>query len=129
MAHKRYTISTKLNEHDNTELSRLAERENISVSAIMKLCSDALLSGDIELEKGELKMCTPPHENSVSELSDEDFRENMRYKELRFDKLLSAFERKKYPDEAIRSSVEQIIGSVLDGPDYSSRRSNYDWGC
>lgn len=129
MAHKRYTISTKLNEHDNTELSRLAERENISVSAIMKLCSDALLSGDIELEKGELKMCTPPHEDCVSELSDEDFQESMRYKELRFDKLLSAFERKGYPDEAIRRAVDQIISSVLDGPKYSARRSGNDWGC
>lgn len=126
MAHKRYTISTKLNEHDNTELSRLAEREKISVSAIMKLCSDALLSGDIELEKGELKMCTPPHEDCVP---DEEHEADIRYRELRFDRLLSAFEGKGYPDEAIRMSVEQIISSVLDGPKYSARKSGNDWGC
>lgn len=126
MVHKRYTISTKISEGENEALMKLAERDNISISGILKLCSDALIRGEIKLKNGELKMCTPPHEDCVS---DDDHEADIRYKELRFDRLLSAFERKGYPDEAIRRSVDQIISSVLDGPKYSARRSGNDWGC
>ena len=128
MVQKRYTISTKINERENLELNKLAERENISVSAIIKLFTDALLNGDIELEKGELKICTPPHEYSVSAVSEEEFQENLRYKELKLDRLVSAFERKKYPDQAIRQCVEQIVGQILDGGNFNPRRS-YDTDC
>lgn len=119
-------ISAKISANDFDKLETYANTHNVSISAIMGMCVRAFINGDLDIEKGELKINAPAPETDIS---DEDFRENMRYKELRFDKLLSAFERKKYPDEAIRNSVEQIIGSVLDGPDYSSRRSNYDWGC
>lgn len=128
MVQKRYTVSTKINERENLELNKLAERENISITAIMKLFVDALLNGDIELEKGELKICTPAHEDCVSAISNEDFEENLRYKELRFDRLLSTFEKKNYPDMAIRSAVESIIGQLLDGGNYNARR-NYDSDC
>lgn len=119
-------VGVKIRENDYEFIDNYANMHNISISAMLGLCVSAFVNGDLEVDKGELKMNIPEPETDIS---DEDFRENMRYKELRFDKLLSAFERKKYPDEAIRNSVEQIIGSVLDGPDYSSRRSNYDWGC
>lgn len=128
MVQKRYTISTKINERENLELNKLADRENISVSAIIKLFTDALLNGDIELEKGELKICTPPHEYNVSAISEEEFQENLRYKELKLDRLVSAFERKKYPDQAIRQCVEQIVGQILDGGNFNPRRS-YDTDC
>ena len=128
MVQKRYTISTKINERENVELNALAERTNLSVSAILKLFTDALLSGVIEIEKGELKICTPPHEHCISEISNEDFEENLRYKELRFDKLISAFEKRKYPDNVIRQSIEQIIGQVLENGNFNPRRS-YDSDC
>lgn len=129
MVQKRFTISTKINERENLELNKLAERENISISAIMKLFADALLNGDIELEKGELKICTPPHEDCVSAISNEDFEENLRYKELRLDKLVSVFEENNYPDWFIRQQMEVMISQIRDGGKFNPRRSSSDCGC
>lgn len=130
MTQKRYTISAKLNEHENNELVRLAERENISVSAIVKLLTETLLNGDIQLEKGEVKICPPPHEDCISAISNEDFEENLRYKELRLDRLVKAFEDKEYPDNIIRQQIENMIGQVRSSGKYNPRRSwDSDCGC
>ena len=129
MVQKRFTISTKINERENLELNKLAERENISISAIMKLFADALLNGDIELDKGELKICTPPHEDCISAISNEDFEENLRYKELRLDKLVSVFEENNYPDWLIRQQMEVMISQIRDGGKFNPRRSGSDCGC
>ena len=80
MVQKRFTISTKINERENLELNKLAERENISISAI----------------------------------SNEDFEENLRYKELRLDKLVSVFEENNYPDWFIRQQMEIMISQIRD---------------
>lgn len=129
MVQKRYTVSTKLNERENIELTKLAERENISITAIMKLFVDALLNGDIELEKGELKICTPPHEDCISEVSEDDFMENLRYKELKLDRLVSVFEEYNYPDYIVRQQIEQMISMIRDTGKFNSRKSSSDCGC
>ena len=129
MTQKRFTISTKINERENLELTKLAERENISISAIMKLFSDALLNGEIELEKGELKICTPPHENCISEVMEDDFLENLRYKELKLDKLASVFDEYGYPDYIVRQQIEQMIAMIRDNGKYNPRRLSSEYGC
>lgn len=129
MPSKKYvTISTKITESEFAELTAIANIENISISAIIKLCAQAVINGDIKLEKGELKTCPTHDEYCVSGISEEDFQENLRYKELRFDRLLAAFEKRKHPDNIIRQEVEQMIISLLDSPDYTPKKGGNDWG-
>lgn len=125
---KRVTVNAKITEEESVKLNSLAERENISVTALLRLLVDALLTGEIELEKGEIKSCPTTDEYCVSAISEEEFQENLRYKELKLDRLVSAFERRKYPDQAIRQCVEQIVGQILDGSNFNPRRS-YDSDC
>lgn len=125
---KRITVNTKISEEESERLNSLAERENISVSALIKLFVRALIDGEITIEKGELKTCPTHDEYCVSGISEEDFQENLRYKELRFDRLLAAFEKRKHPDNIIRQEVEQMIISLLESPDYTSKKGGNDWG-
>jgi hypothetical protein len=125
---KRVTINTKITEEESEKLRRVLERENISSTAVLRLLIDGLLNGEIELEKGEIKSCPTHDEYCVSEISEEEFKENLRYKELKLDRLVKAFERNGYPDQAIRQSIEQIICQVMDNGKYNPRR-RYDSDC
>lgn len=120
---KRFTVGTKINERENSELNALASRENISVSAIFKLFVDALLDGDIELEKGELKICTPPHEYCVSE----DYDELYRYKELGFDQVIECFEKHKYPDHEIRRQTGMMVDQISNHGNYNPKKASEEW--
>lgn len=126
---KRVTVNTKITEEESAKLNRLAERENISITALMRLLVSALLNGDISLEKGEVKSCPTPDEMGVSALSNEDFEENLRYKELRLDKLVRAFEENSYPDHVIRQQIEMMVGQIRENGKFNQRRSSSDWGC
>ena len=126
---KRVTVNAKITEEESEKLVRLAERENISITALIRLLVDALINGDIELEKGEVKSCPTTDEMGVSAISNEDFEENLRYKELRFDKLVSAFEENNYPDWFIRQQIEIMISQVRDGGKFNPRRSGSEYGC
>lgn len=118
------TIGVKLSEEEVERLETYGKVNNMSNSAMLRLCVNGLLSKEIEIEKGELKAVNP-----VSQFSEEDLAENVRYKELRFDRLLSAFERQGYPDNVIRQSVEQMITTVQDMPKYNGKRARFDEGC
>lgn len=130
MAGKNYvTASVRVSEKEFSELTLITNRENISISAILRLCIQGLINGDVTIEKGELKTHVDTHGYAVSEISEEEFQENLRYKELKLDRLIAAFEKRGYPDEAIGRSVETMIQTVLDSPKYNPRRSRYDEGC
>ena len=126
---KRVTVNAKITEEESVKLNSLAERENISITALIRLLVDALINGDILLEKGEVKSCPTHDEMGVSALLNEDFEENLRYKELRLDKLVSAFEENSYPDWFVRQQIEMLIGQIRDSGKYNPRRSNSDCGC
>ena len=116
MVQKRYTVSTKINEQENEALLKLSEQENISITAIMKLFVAALINGDIELEKGELKTCTPPHEDYVSETFE------IPVYESRIEKAIDGLTEKGYPDRLKRNIEEQILESLRNMPRYDPRR-------
>lgn len=127
---KRVTINTKITEEENDKLNRLVSAENISVAALLRLLVTELIDGDIKLEKGEIKSCPTPDEMGLSEISNEDFEENLRYKELRFDRLVRAFEENGYPENVIRQQIENLIIQVRDGGKYNRRRAwDSDCGC
>ena len=116
-------ISTKISEHEYERLDLISRANGMSVSAVMKLMVSGLLSGDIEIEQGEIKVAEP-----VATF-DEEFTENIRYKELRFDRLLRAFEKNEYPDSAIRQYIEQIASQVDEQGKFSKKKYRDDWGC
>ena len=122
------SVTARISEDEMKRLEMVANIAGISISALMKLLVNAVINNDIEVEKGELKLGVEPIGYAVSQVSEEEFQENLRYKELKLDRLVSAFERKKYPDQAIRQCVEQIVGQVLDGGNFNPRRS-YDSDC
>ena len=126
---KRITVNAKITEEESVKLNTLAERENISVTALIRLLVDALLIGEIELEKGEIKSCPTHDEMGVSAISEDDFMENLRYKELKLDKLASVFEEYNYPDYIVRQQIEQMISMIKDNGKFNPRRSNSDCGC
>jgi len=126
---KRVTVNAKITEEESEKLNRLAERENISITALIRLLVNSLINGDIEIEKGEIKTCPTPDEMGICEVSEENFMENLRYKELKLDRLASVFEEYGYPDSIVRQQIEQMIMMIKDNGRYNSRRSNNDCGC
>lgn len=126
---KRVTVNAKITEEESTKLNVLAERENISVTALIRLLVDALLTGEINLEKGEIKSCPTTDEMGVSEVSEDDFMENLRFKELKLDKLASVFSEYGYPDYIVRQHVEQMISMIKDNGKFNPKRSSSEYGC
>lgn len=122
------SVTARISEDEMKRFEVVANAAGISISALIKLFVNAVINNDIEVEKGELKLGVEPIGYAVSQVSEEEFQENLRYKELKLDRLVSAFERKKYPDQAIRQSVEQIVGQILENGNYNPRRS-YDADC
>lgn len=124
MPSKKYqTVGAKISEAEFTELTLIANQENISVSAIMKLFVRALLDGEIIIEKGELKTCPTHDEYCISE----DLDELYRYKELGFDRVKECFENHKYPDREIRRQNEFIAEQISRQGNFNPKRSGEDW--
>lgn len=123
---KRVTVNAKITEEESIRLNKLAERENISVTALIRLLVNGLLDGEIELEKGEIKSCPTTDGMGVSE---DDFMENLRYKELKFDKLAATFKEYGYPDYLVRQNIEMTISTIKDNGRYNPTRSSSDYGC
>lgn len=113
-------ISARVKDETAVKLGVLAEDRGITIAKML----DIMVS---EFERQGKKGVTPD-EYYVSAVSDEEFQENLRYKELRLDRLVSAFEKRNYPDNAIRQCIEQIIYQVLDGGNFNPRRK-YDSDC
>ena len=126
---KRYTANAKITEEEAQLMMGIAKRENLSNNGLVRLLIESLLRGDIEIENGAIKSCPTSHEKGVCGLSDEDFDENERYKDLKIDRLVKAFEEKGYPDHVIRQQIEMMAGRVRESGKYNPRRCSTDWGC
>ena len=124
MPSKKYiTVGTRVSESEFDELSKIANAENISISAIMKLCIQAVNNGEIVIEKGELKTCVDTHNHAVSEDSDELYR----YKELGFDQVKECFEKHRYPDHEIRRQTGMMVDQISNYGNYNPRRASEEW--
>ncbi len=118
-------VSTKLTENSFERLETYANAHQISVSALLKLFVNSVLGGEIEVEKGDLKLGVDPIGYAVSA---DDELELERYKDLKLDKLARAFEEYCYPDYLVRQQIECLISQIKDNGKYKPRRSN-DGGC
>ena len=98
-------ISAKISENKYEMIETYANTHNLSISALITLCMDGVLSGDIEIEKGELKIGVDPNGYEVCESFDTPFGERV---ERKFDKLRE----RDYPEKFIESMKEQILNGI-----------------
>lgn len=107
MPGKKYiTLSTRVTEKEFAELEIVANRENISVAAMLRLFVQAVINEDVELEKGELKMHVDTHNDAVSEdFYDDDFGRKV---DRKFDRLRE----RGYPEDYICLMKEEILSGI-----------------
>ena len=98
-------ISAKVSEKEFQMLETYANTHNMTISAILSLCIKALVDGEIEIEKGELKTGVDPIGYAVCEELDTPFGQKI---EKRLDKLRE----RGYPDNFIYSLKEQILNGL-----------------
>lgn len=121
-------VSAKLSEKEYQALEIYANTHNISISAILSLCIKALIDGDIQIEKGELKTGVDPIGYAVSEEIDTPFGQKV-------DRKLDKLRERGYPESFIYSMKEQMLSGLDSQIDmlpkrFDSRRlKDCDCGC
>lgn len=98
-------VSAKLNEKEYQMLETYANTHNMTISAILSLCIKALIDGDIQIEKGELKTGVDPIGYAVSAEIDTPFGQKV---DRKFEKLRE----RGYPESFIYSMKEQILNGI-----------------
>ena len=116
-------ISARVKDETAVKLGEIAENRGITIAKLI----DEMVA-DYEEKEASEKGVTPIG-YAVCEQSEDDFLENLRYKELKLDKLVSVFEENNYPDWFIRQQMEVMISQIRDGGKYNPRRSVSDCGC
>jgi len=94
-------IGTKLNECDCRIVETYANTHNLSVSALLGILVRGVIDGDIEIEKGELKIGVNP----ISYVENDDFTQ-------RVEANLNELRDREYPERFIESMKEQIISGL-----------------
>ena len=98
-------VSAKISESEYQRIEMYANTHNISISAMVKLYFDALESGEISIEKGELKIGVNPIGYAVCEEIDTPFGQKV---DRKFDRLRE----RGYPENFIYSMKEQILSGI-----------------
>lgn len=123
MADKK-VIGLKIGAEDYKRVESVADRENMSISAILKLCLNAIINNEIEIEKGELKL----EVNYVCDELETPFGEKI-------EKRLNKLREREYPEGFIESIKEQILSGLDTQIDILPKKFNPkrmrsdDWGC
>lgn len=100
------SVGAKISEVENEALLKIANRENISISAILKICIGGVLSGDIGIEKGELKIGVDTHNHA--DYDDFDLDDFGKRVEKKFDRLRE----REYPEDVIHMMKEEILAGI-----------------
>lgn len=95
----------KLSLSEYHELERYANTHNISVSALLKLFVGSLLTGEIEISKGELIMMVNHDEYAVSEELETPFG-------VKVDRKFEKLRERGYPESFISGMKEQILNGI-----------------
>jgi hypothetical protein len=121
-------ISAKVSEREYQRLEMYANTHNISISAMITLCLNGLLNGDLDIQKGELKTGVDPIGYAVCEELDTPFGQKV---DRKFDRLRE----RGYPEMFISSMKEQILSGIDSQIDmlpkkFDARRAkDSDCGC
>lgn len=98
-------IGVKVSEKEFAMIETYANTHNISVSALFRLFMNDLLNGNINLEKGELKLGVNPIGYADSEELDTPFGQKV-------DRKLEKLRERGYPENFIYSLKEQILNGL-----------------
>lgn len=98
-------IGVKVSEKEFAMIETYANTHNISVSALFRLFMNDLLNGNINLEKGELKLGVNPIGYADSEELDTPFGQKV-------DRKLEKLCERGYPENFIYSLKEQILNGL-----------------
>ena len=115
-------VSAKINEYECQMIETYANTHNLSVSALIGLLVKGVLGGDIEIEKGELKIGVDPISYA------DDFTQ-------RIDDRLNNLRERNYPESFIEKMKDQRVNGLdsqisMLPKEYDPRRSrSYDSGC
>jgi len=113
-------IGVKVSERQHEMIETYANTHNLSISALMSLCIEGLINGDIEIEKGELKLGVNPNGYAVPECFDIPIYES------KIEKAIDGLAEKGYPDRLKKNVEEQILESLRNMPRYDPRRTRDD---
>lgn len=122
------TISARVSEHEFQMLETYANTHNISISAMVNLCLNGLLNGDLDIQKGELKLGVDPIGYAVCDDLDTPFGQKV-------DRKLEKLIERGYPERFICSMKDQMLSGLDSQIDmlpkkFDSRRmKDNDCGC
>ena len=121
-------VSAKISESEYQRIEMYANTHNISISAMITLCLNGLMNGDLDIQKGELKTGVDPIGYAVSDDLDTPFGQKV-------DRKLERLIERGYPENFIYSMKEQILNGLDAQIDMLPKRfdarkmKNIDCGC
>jgi hypothetical protein len=115
-------VSAKISSDDYLKVKRIAEENGQTVSSAVILLLKGLISGEIELVGGEIKV----GEHEIYGSNDEILEDESEYRKYGYEKMTRMFLKKKYPEGTIKDIVETIVSQIEEGPNYNPRRQA-DW--
>ena len=115
-------ISAKISSNEYVKIKEIAEENGQTVSSTVILLLKGLLSGEIEIVGGEIKV----GEHEIYGSNDEILEDESEYRKYGYEKMTRMFLKKKYPEGVIKDIVETIVSQIEEGPNYNPRRQA-DW--
>lgn len=115
-------VSAKISSDDYLKVKRIAEENGQTVSSAVILLLKGLISGEIEIVGGEVRV----GEHEIYGSNDEILEDESEYRKYGYEKMTRMFLKKKYPEGVIKDIVETIVSQIEEGPNYNPRRQA-DW--
>ena len=115
-------ISAKISSNEYVKIKEIAEENGQTVSSTVILLLKGLLSGEIEIVGGEIKV----GEHEIYGSNNEILEDESEYRKYGYEKMTRMFLKKKYPEGTIKDIVETIVSQIEEGPNYNPRRQA-DW--
>lgn len=115
-------VSAKISSDDYLKVKRIAEENGQTVSSAVILLLKGLISGEIEILGGEIKV----GEHEIYGSNDEILEDESEYRKYGYEKMTRMLLKKKYPEGVIKDIVETIVSQIEEGPNYNPRRQA-DW--
>ena len=115
-------ISAKISSNEYVKIKEIAEENGQTVSSTVILLLKGLLSGEIVIVGGEIKV----GEHEIYGSNDEILEDESEYRKYGYEKMTRMFLKKKYPEGVIKDIVETIVSQIEEGPNYNPRRQA-DW--
>jgi hypothetical protein len=107
MPGKKYvTVGARVTEEEFEPIEKVINRENISVSALVKLLLVAVINGKVQLKNGELKIDVDTHNHA-----DYDYFELDNFGK-RVEKKFDRLREREYPESFIDMMKEEILRGI-----------------